>query len=409
MATSFDFPTRRAPGARVRIGVLGGGPAGLYFALLMKRQDAAHDVLVVEKDPADATYGWGVVFSERALHFMEAGDPASFADIAARLELRPEQHVVHRDGTIVLRGTRFSGIGRLELLQILQRHCERLGVRLVFERRVEDLTPFAGRDLVVAADGVNSIIRKLYAAELGATAELRANRYAWYGTPQPIDALSLIFRENADGVFVAHAYRYSADRSTFIVECDPATWERAGFARMSDAETRAYCERIFVRDLGGQPLLSNRSMWIEFNAVRTRRWWHGNVVLIGDALATAHFSIGSGTRKALEDAIVLAGALGAHPQDVRSALRRFQAERKPALDHLLEIAERSAAWYERMREHMRLDPVPFVHSFLTRAGHIDLEKMRERDPDFVAAYEAYQAASGGALRSATPPRGRASP
>lgn len=374
----------------MRIGVLGGGPAGLYFALLMKRQDAAHDVLVVEQNPADATYGWGVVFSERALHFMEEGDPASFADIAGRLQLRPEQHVVHRDETVVLRGTRFSGIGRLELLQILQWHCERLGVRTVFERRVEDLTPFADRDLVVVADGVNSVVRKLYAAELGATVDLRANRYVWYGTPQPIDALSLIFREDADGVFVAHAYRYSADRSTFIVECDPATWERAGFARMSDVDSRAYCERVFARDLGGQPLLSNRSLWSNFNVVRTRRWWHGSVVLIGDALATAHFSIGSGTRKAFEDAIVLARALVAHPEDVRAAFRRFRAERQPALDHLLEIAERSAAWYERMREHMRLEPIPFVYSFLTRAGHIDLEKMREREPEFAAAYEAYR-------------------
>jgi len=382
----------------VNVAIVGGGPGGLYLALLLRRGDPSRRVRVFEQNPEGATYGWGLVFSERALAFMHDSDPASFADLERHLALRPEQHVIHRGRAIVLRGTRFSAVARLELLRILHHHCRAAGVELEFERRIASPDELAGWDLIVAADGANSALRSALAAELGATIALRANRYVWYGTPKPIDALSLTFRENADGVWVAHAYRYAPDRSTFIIECDTQTFARSGLRAMSDEQARAYCERVFATELDGQPLLSNRSLWNPFAMVRTERWSSGNVVLMGDALRTAHFSIGSGTRKALEDAVALAAALAAEPKDLTASFARFRAERGPTLQRLVDISMTSAAWYERVREHMRLDPVPFTYSFVTRAGHIDLERLRERDAEFAASYEEFERSSANSER-----------
>lgn len=371
----------------MRIGVVGGGPAGLYFALLMKRQDPGHDVTVVEQNPPGATYGWGVVFSDRALSFLEASDPASYHDLERCLQTWDDQAIVHRGQRVRVDGLGFSGIARLELLRVFHDRCRRLGVRLQFDTRLTDLTALRGCDLIVGADGVNSVVREAGRAHFRPSVEVLSNRYVWYGTPRAFDCLTLTFREHRDGVFVAHHYRYDAAASTFIVECDAETWTTAGLADASDDESRRYCEDVFREALAGARLLSNRSTWLTFKAVTNERWHHDNVVLIGDALRTVHFSIGSGTRMALEDAIALARAC-ATTEDVGAALPEFERTRRPAVDKLLGVAARSVLWYERMRQALRLAPVAFAYDYMMRGGALDHERLRARSPKFAAAYEA---------------------
>jgi len=374
----------------VKIGILGGGPAGLYFALLMKKQDAARQITVVEQNPAGATYGWGVVFSDRALSYLAASDADSYRDITATLQTWDDQAIVHRGQQVRIDGLGFSGIARLDLLRILQEHCRRHGVRLELETRVTDLTAFRGHDLIVGADGVNSVVRETHRAEFGSTVEVLSNKYLWYGTPQLFDCLTLTFRQTPEGPFVAHHYRYSDRASTFLVECDAETWAAAGLARKSEDDSRRYCEDVFRDDLGGHRLLTNKSSWLNFKVVTNRRWSHDNVVLIGDALRTVHFSIGSGTRMALEDAIVLAQAFATH-RDVGPALAEFERVRRPAVERFLKVAAHSFVWYERMREKLHLDPVPFAYDYVMRGGTVTHERLRQRSPKLAAAWEAYGA------------------
>jgi anthraniloyl-CoA monooxygenase len=371
----------------VRFAIVGGGPAGLYLALLLKRDEPRRLVRVFEQNPAGATYGWGVVFSGRALASLEQTDPASWRDIHRRLEVWSDQAIVHRDQRVLVDGLVFSGLARLELLAVLQFHCRRRGVELAFERRVEDPADLDGYDVVVGADGVHSRVREWEAEHLQPTRSTLANRYAWYGTTRRFDCLTLTFRTSADGAFVAHHYRYSPDASTFIVECDAATWQRAGLGAMSDAESRRYCQGVFAPDLDGHPLLSNRSPWLNFEVVDTRHWHHGRVVLLGDALRTVHFSIGSGTRMALEDAAGLARALrGA--TDVPAALAAFEASRRPDAERSLAVARESFTWYERFDEALGLDPVAFAYDYVTRGGRITPGRLRQRSPRFWAACRA---------------------
>ena len=372
----------------MRIGIVGGGPAGLYLALLMKQHNPAHDVRVVEQNPAGATYGWGVVFSDRALSSLVASHPASYRDIERSLETWDDQAIVHKNTQVRIDGSGFSGIARLELLRILQEHCRRAGVDLQFDTRLADLTRFSDCDLVVGADGVNSVVRETYREAFEPSVEVLTNKYVWYGTPQPFDCLTLTFREHRGGAFVAHHYRYSARESTFIVECDAKTWIGAGLAAKSEDENRRYCEDVFRDDLGGHSLLTNKSAWLNFKVVANRRWSHENVVLIGDALRTVHFSIGSGTRTALDDAIALAQAVAANPHDVRKGLAEFERVRRPAVEQFLRVAAHSFLWYERMREKLSLAPIPFAYDYLMRSGTVSYERLRERSPKFIAAYEA---------------------
>ena len=374
----------------MKIGIVGAGPAGLYFALLMKKHNPAHQIQIVEQNPADATYGWGVVFSDRAVSFLKESDPESYSDIEAQLRTWDDQTIVQKGEKVQIDGSGYAGIGRLALLLILQKHCRRYDVEMRFETRLPDISTFADYDLVVGADGVNSVVRQQFAEHFQPSTSLLSNKYIWYGTYQHFDSLSLIFRSYRGGSYVAHCYPYSETASTFIVECDTQTWEAAGFAEMSELEGRAYCEQIFRDDLGGHTLLPNKPSWINFKIVTNRHWSYRNIVLVGDALRSIHFSIGSGTRMALEDAIALYQACR-EMEDVPAALRAFEQARRPGADKLLSIAEQSYTWYETFHEKMQMDALPLAYSYMTRSGRIDDATLRQRAPRFMARYDSYRA------------------
>ncbi len=371
----------------MRIVILGAGPAGLYLGYLLKRRRPDADIVIVEQNPADATFGFGVVFSDRALEFLKEDDPETFAAIAPQMEQWDDIALVHRNERVVIDGVGFAAIGRLKLLQLLQARVRSVGIEPQFGRTVTSLEEIDSADLVVGADGVNSLVRRTFAEAFGASVTYMANRFAWFGTAKVYDTLTQTFRHTPIGDFNAHHYRYAPGRSTFIVEVDEATFARAGFERMEESESRSVCQKVFADALDGRPLISNNSIWRRFPLVRNGRWHRGKHVLIGDALHTAHFSIGSGTRLAMEDAIALNRALAAHSDDVAAALPAFESARRPILEKIVAGANGSAEWYERFGEHMALAPVEFAMSYITRSGRIDIERLRKFSPRFVARYE----------------------
>jgi anthraniloyl-CoA monooxygenase len=373
----------------MEINIVGGGPAGLYFALLIKKQRPDSHIVVLERNVPRATFGWGVVFSDKTLTYLRDADPQTYIEIIANFETWDNVDVVHRDEKITIRGNKFSGISRLKLLRTLQHRCAELGVELRFEAEAQDYDALADCDLLVGADGVNSGIRTRYSHQFQPSLSVRSNKYIWYGTPQLFHGLTLTFRENTDGVFAAHSYKFDKRTSTFIVECDEETWNTAGFAGMSDEETSSYLENVFSRDLGGQQLLSNNSRWINFLNVRNLHWHYKNIVLLGDALHTAHFSIGSGTKLALEDAIALSKCCG-QADNVEDALRMFEKVRKPIIEEYQEAASESLQWFENARRHTHLEPIELAFSLMTRSKKIDYDNLRRRDPDFIAAYDSWR-------------------
>jgi benzoate-CoA ligase family protein len=383
----------------MRIGILGAGPAGLLFGCLVKRRQPDIDVRIVEQNARDATFGFGVVFSHGALEFLARDVPAVHATLARTMESWPIQRIVHRDEAVDIDGNGFCAIGRLALLRLLQSECETAGVRLEFRTALASLASFEDCDLVVGADGVNSVVRRSHAEAFRPAIEWLTNKFVWYGTTRAFDCLTLTFRQNDDGIFVAHHYRYAPDRSTFVVECDAATWRRAGFDAMDDAASRAYCERVFAPDLDGHRLVSNRSLWRNFPLLSCGSWAAGNVALIGDALRTVHFSIGSGTRLAFDDAIALDRALAEAGDDVARILETFERERRPVVEKLVAAANSSSFWYERMADKMALGPVDLAYDYMTRSGRVSDERLAEMAPRFMARVRADRSAwSGGAAQ-----------
>jgi 2-polyprenyl-6-methoxyphenol hydroxylase-like FAD-dependent oxidoreductase len=337
-------------------------------------------VRVVEQNARDSTFGFGVVFSDRALEFLRADDPETYDRITPAMETWTDITVVHQRTPVVIDGIGFSAIGRLKFLQLLRGRLESAGISPDYGISLQADENLQEFDLVVAADGANSTVRRK--ADFGTTITALGNKFAWFGTTKVFDTLTQTFMANEVGCFNAHHYRHSRQMSTFVFECDAATWARAGFERMNEAQTLQYCERVFADALQGHRLVSNKSVWRNFPKVRNRHWFRGNTVLIGDAQRTAHFSIGSGTRLAMEDAIALTRALSEFKRDIPGALASFEAARRPIVGKLVAAADASADWYEHFPEHMRLAPREFAWSYIQRSGRIDPEKLRKIAPKF---------------------------
>lgn len=381
----------------MKIAVIGGGPAGLYFSLLVKKWKPETQVDLFERNGPDDTFGWGVVFSDKTLSYLQFEDEPSWKAITERFERWENVDIVHHDEKVTVRGNKFSGIARIEILHILQERAKELGVVLHFRAPVNDLSALKNYDLVVGADGVNSEVRSQFEDCFKPDLSTRTNRYIWFGTHHLFHGLTLTFRENSAGVFAAHSYKFDKTTSTFIVECDEETWAAAGFQDMDDSSTRRYLEEVFHHDLEGAELLSNNSKWINFVLVRNRHWWctrlkdsGTHIVLLGDALATVHFSIGSGTKLALEDSIALVHALKLTDGALPDALIEFEAIRRPQVEEYQDAAYESLQLFENLKDYMHLDPIPFAYKLMTRSGKVDRDNLRRRDPEFLETYERYQ-------------------
>ncbi len=376
----------------MKIAIIGAGPAGLYSAYLLKKWLGADvDMTVVEQNPADATFGFGVVFSDQALEFLRQSDPETHDAIVPHMERWDDLTINVKGQSFTVDGFGFTSIGRLELLMILQSRLRSLGVEPQYNRVVTSLDEFADADLIIATDGVNSIVRNTYQEQFGTSITLDQNKFIWYGTTKPYDTLSQTFRENSDGEFNVHHYRYAADKSTFLVETNPKTWRKAGFEHMSSQDTKAYFEELFAPELDGHPIVENNSTWRNFPVMTQRQWSFENKVLLGDALHTAHFSIGSGTRLALEDAAQLVRSLREQQGDIARALLHYESERRPLVEKLVKAANTSLAWYSDFGERMKQDPFDFVRSYIGRSGRIDDERARKISPGFMRSYDAYKA------------------
>lgn len=370
----------------MKIIVVGGGPGGLFFARLMKRARPHAEIQVFEQNRADATFGFGVGVGGASLGRIGRYDGEVQRDLEAAMVFSNTQKI-HLNGAerVLEYGARGGQLARIEILRVLQRASAEVGVEVEHERRIDDVAALDA-DLVVGADGINSLVRQHHGAALGASVYHLGNHFAWYGVDAPIKPSCLCFRRVGEAHYVAHYYRYTPTRTTFVAECDAETWALAGLDHMTDAERRQHFEQVFAPELGGRPLVENNSIWRNFPVTTVERWFVGNTVLIGDALRSAHFSIGSGTRLAMEDALALFDAFQAEGDDVGAALEHFVALRKPVREKFASAAERSFLWYERMRETMRQPLDDFIYDFLTRTGRIDDERLRHFCPGFFAHY-----------------------
>ena len=368
------------------IEIVGGGPGGLYSAILLRRAFPNARVRVTEASPRGVTWGFGVVFSDQALDFLKADDPETHDLIAPQMERWRNMTLNHPDGAVTLDGVGFSAIGRLELLTILQDRAEAVGAELVFDTLIDDIDALDA-DLVIGADGLNSVVRQATPEAFGATIENMTNRFAWFGTDRPFDTLTQTFVRHPKGAMNAHHYRYAPDMSTFIVEIEEGGFFAHGFDKMDEDQTAAYCEEVFADVLEGAKLIKNKSVWRQFPKLWCENWVSGNRALIGDAVHTAHFSIGSGTRLALEDAIALVEAMK-RSATVQEGLAAYQASRQPIAKKIVTAANTSCAWYETFGDRIEQKPLDFAMSYMTRSGRIPRDRLRKIAPEFMAAYEA---------------------
>lgn len=368
-----------------RIEIVGGGPAGLYVASLLKRDDPTTIVRIREQNPDGATWGFGVVFSDQALDFLKSDDPETYDLITPKMERWRNMTLVHQGEKVTLDGIGFSAVGRLELIQILQRRALSLGVKIVHDTLVTDIDSIEA-DLIIGADGLNSVVRG-DGENFRLTIDYFSNRFAWFGASRPFDTLTQTFLKTRGGVVNAHHYRYAPNMSTFIVECDEKSFFAHGFDHMDQAQTTRECEEIFRDTLDGASLFTNRSLWRQFPKLWCENWYHGNRVLIGDAAHTAHFSIGSGTRLAMEDAIVLSQSIR-DCSDISEALKLYESTRKPIAQKIVVAANTSAHWYDSFGQKMSLKPIDFAFDYVTRSGRVDLDRLRDLSPSFMQRYDA---------------------
>ena len=394
----------------MRIICIGGGPAGLYFSILMKLQDRSHEITVYERNRPDDTFGWGVVFSDETLENLAQADRTTAEEIHKSFAHWDDIDIYFKDELIRSGGHGFSGIERKHLLNILQRRAEKLGVEVCYETNIEDVEALSA-DLIVASDGLNSRIRNLYADHFKPDVEVRSNKFIWLGTKKLLDAFTFIFKETEWGWFQVHAYKFNADTSTFIVETTDETWEAAGLGDMDADEGIRFCEELFADHLDGHALMSNAShlrgsnVWINFPRVLTETWSKDNIVLMGDAAHSAHFSIGSGTKLALEDAISLADHFKQRDADIQEVLQAYQEERQIEVLRLQSAARNSTEWFENISRYAHMEPEQFAYSLLTRSQRVSHENLRLRDRDYLEGVERWFAstANGNTENKAIPP------
>ena len=376
----------------MKVAIIGGGPSGLYLAILLKRWGVAKNITVYEQNPKGATYGFGVGLAEGALKKLEQADKESHDAIQRKLYATRTQDIETPNGIINLNFPIDAGmITRLTLLEVLEGQCDQLGVVVKHDAYIEEIAQFDTFDLVVAADGANSVVRKFFSEKFNCTRRYLGNRFAWYGVGKVLPS-ALRFRRHGGGIYIAHYYPYTEKMSTFLLEVDAQTWEAEGFGERSDAERQVICEDLFADVLEGATLIENKSNWSRFLTVENDCWVTDRVALIGDAQYRGHFSIGSGTRLAMEDSIALATALRQTPAGVKAALATYEAARRPSKETLMTAAERSYTWYDNIRDYIDLPLLEFGYTFLTRTGRMPEERLRLILPDFMAQYDEYKVA-----------------
>ncbi len=374
----------------MKIVCVGGGPAGLYFSLLMKRANPAHEITVLERNRLDDTFGFGVVFSDATLENLAAADGETHRAITDRFAHWDDIDIHYNGKVITSTGHGFSGLSRKALLHILSDRCLELGVDVRFETEVTDIGSLGDAELILAADGFNSVIRQQFDDRFESTIDWRPNKFVWLGTTRTFPAFTFYFKRNEHGLWRVHAYQYEAGQSTFIVETTAETWQATGLDADDEDQTVAFCEALFAEELAGHPLLKNRSIWRQFPTITNARWHTGNVVLMGDAAHTAHFSVGSGTKLAMEDAIALARALESH-DELAVALEAYETSRRPEVASLQRAAQVSLQWFEDTERYMDLEPTQFAFNLLTRSLRISHDNLKVRDPAFIAAVDCWVA------------------
>lgn len=367
----------------MKISILGGGPAGLYFAILIKKANPGHTVEVHERNGADDTFGFGVVFSDQTLDTFARYDRESYDEIVRNFAYWDDIDIRFKGESIRVGGNGFCGCSRQALLGVLQDRARALGVEMYFRSDIDDIDRFADSDLIVAADGINSAVRARFADHFEPRTDERPNKFAWMGSTRQFDAFTFFFKETPHGVFIAHCYQYEAGRSTWVFETDPDTFAACGLGEMDEAASARFIEQVFAQELAGHRLITNRSVWRNFPMIRNRRWVKDNIVLLGDAKATAHFSIGAGTKLAMEDAIALFEAMRAEPK-VEAALARFEGARREDVEKTQHAAEVSLVWFERLKRFLLYNPTKFAFGLMTRSKAITYDNLALRAPEFVA-------------------------